>query len=327
MKKQNVSRRTFSLGLTALTASAALPQAFAQNNFPSKPVTIIVPNAPGGAIDILARSLQQHLQTAWGQSVIVEYKPGAGTALGTDFTAKAAPDGHTLCLVATPHVINPAMRQLPYDTVKDLSGITILGVSNVLISSTPAYPANNLKDAMELVKKNPAKFAYASPGSGSSMHFAMELLKQRAGVELLHVPFKGSGPAYPEVFSGRIDFLVDPLFSSLPYVKSGKLKPIAVTGPRRSPLAPDIPTVAELYPGFNVQSMFGMVVSSGTPRAIVQKIYNDVMGVMKKSEVVEKMAALGLEPNPITPDQFDATIKEDIERWTKLVKSANIKLD
>jgi tripartite-type tricarboxylate transporter receptor subunit TctC len=327
MKKQNISRRTFGLGLTALTAGAALPQAFAQNNFPSKPVTIIVPNAPGGAIDILARSLQQHLQTAWGQSVIVEYKPGAGTALGTDFTAKAAPDGHTLCLVATPHVINPAMRQLPFDTVKDLSGITILGVSNVLISSTPAYPANNLKDAMELVKKNPAKFAYASPGSGSSMHFAMELLKQRAGVELLHVPFKGSGPAYPEVFSGRIDFLVDPLFSSLPYVKSGKLKPIAVTGPRRSPLAPDIPTVAELYPGFNVQSMFGMVVSSGTPRAIVQKIYNDVMGVMKKSEVVEKMAALGLEPNPITPDQFDATIKEDIERWTKLVKSANIKLD
>jgi len=327
MKNQNVSRRTFGLGLTALTAGATLPQAFAQNNFPSKPVTIIVPNAPGGAIDILARSLQQHLQTAWGQSVIVEYKPGAGTALGTDFTAKASPDGHTLCLVATPHVINPAMRQLPFDTVKDLSGITILGVSNVLISSTPAYPANNLKDAMELVKKNPAKFAYASPGSGSSMHFAMELLKQRAGVELLNVPFKGSGPAYPEVFSGRIDFLVDPLFSSLPYVKSGKLKPIAVTGPRRSPLAPDIPTVAELYPGFNVQSMFGMVVSSGTPRAIVQKIYNDVMGVMKKSEVVEKMAALGLEPSPITPDQFDATIKEDIERWTKLVKSANIKLD
>jgi tripartite-type tricarboxylate transporter receptor subunit TctC len=327
MKNQNVSRRTFGLGLTALTAGATLPQAFAQNNFPNKPVTIIVPNAPGGAIDILARSLQQHLQTAWGQSVIVEYKPGAGTALGTDFTAKAAPDGHTLCLVATPHVINPAMRQLPFDTVKDLSGITILGVSNVLISSTPAYPAHNLKDAMELVKKNPAKFAYASPGGGSSMHFAMELLKQRAGVELLHVPFKGSGPAYPEVFSGRIDLLVDPLFSSLPYVKSGKLKPIAVTGPRRSPLAPDIPTVAELYPGFNVQSMFGMVVSSGTPRAIVQKIYNDVMGVMKKSEVVEKMAALGLEPNPITPDQFDATIKEDIERWTKLVKSANIKLD
>ena len=325
--KQHITRRQFGVGLTAITAATTLPKTFAQSGFPSKPVTLIVPNAPGGAIDILARSLQQHLQTAWGQTVIVEYKPGAGTALGTDFTAKATPDGHTLCLVATPHVINPAMRQLPFDTVKDLSGITILGVSNVLISATSNYPSNNLKDMVDLVKKNPSKYAYASPGSGSSMHFAMELLKQRAGIELLHVPFKGSGPAYPEVFSGRIDFLVDPLFSSLPYVKSGKLKPIAVTGPRRSPLAPEIPTVAELLPGFSVQSMFGMVVASGTPRAVVQKIYNDVLGVMKKTEVIEKMAALGLEPNPITPEQFDATIKEDIERWTKLVKSANIKLD
>lgn len=325
--KQHMTRRQFGAGLTAITAATTLPKTFAQSGFPSKPVTLIVPNAPGGAIDILARSLQQHLQTAWGQTVIVEYKPGAGTALGTDFTAKATPDGHTLCLVATPHVINPAMRQLPFDTVKDLSGITILGVSNVLISATSNYPSNNLKDMVELVKKNPSKYAYASPGSGSSMHFAMELLKQRAGIELLHVPFKGSGPAYPEVFSGRIDFLVDPLFSSLPYVKSGKLKPIAVTGPRRSPLAPEIPTVAELLPGFSVQSMFGMVVASGTPRAVVQKIYNEVLGVMKKTEVIEKMAALGLEPNPITPEQFDTTIKEDIERWTKLVKSANIKLD
>jgi len=325
--KQRISRRQFGIGLSAITASTAIPQAFAQSTFPRKPVTLIVPNAPGGAIDILARSLQQHLQAAWGQPVIVEYKPGAGTALGTDFTAKAAPDGHTLCLVATPHVINPAMRQLPFDTVKDLSGITILGVSNVLISATSAYPSNNLKDMVDLIKKNPTKYSYASPGSGSSMHFAMELLKQRAGLELLHVPFKGSGPAYPEVFSGRIDFLVDPLFSSLPHVKAGKLKPIAVTGPRRSPLAPEIPAVAELLPGFSVQSMFGMVVASGTPRAVVQKIYEDVLGVMKKTEVIEKMASLGLEPNPITPDQFDATIKEDIERWTKLVKSANIKLD
>lgn len=325
--KKHISRRSFGLGLSAVAATAAMPQAFAQASFPSKPVTLIVPNAPGGAIDILARSLQQHLQSVWGQSVIVDYKPGAGTALGTDFAAKAAPDGHTLCLVATPHVINPSMRQLPFDTVKDLSGITILGTSNVLISSTAAYPANNLKDAVELIKKNPTKFAYASPGSGSSMHFAMELLKQRAGIELLHAPFKGSGPAYPEVFSGRIDFLVDPLFSSLPHVKAGRLKPIAVTGPRRSPLAPEIPTVAELYPGFNVQSMFGMVVASGTPRAVVQKIYADVISVLKKPEVIEKMASLGLEPNPITPDQFDVTIKEDIERWTKLVKSANIKLD
>jgi tripartite-type tricarboxylate transporter receptor subunit TctC len=295
--------------------------------FPSKPVTLIVPNAPGGAIDILARSLQQHLQTAWGQSVLVEYKPGAGTVVGTDFVAKAPADGHTLCLVATPHVINPAIRQMPFDTTKDLSGITILGISNVLLSATPSLPVSTLPELIDLVNKNPGKYAYASPGSGSSMHFAVELLKQRTGMDLLHVPFKGSGPAYPEVMSGRIALLIDPLFSSLPHLKAGRLKPIAVTASRRSPLAPDIATMAETLPGFNVQSMFGMVVASATPRPVVQKIYTDLVQVMRRPEVTARLAELGLEPNPIAPEQFDALIKADIERWTQLVKTAKLQVD
>jgi tripartite-type tricarboxylate transporter receptor subunit TctC len=307
------------VGLSTLPASA--------QTFPSKPVTLIVPNAPGGAIDILARSLQQHLQTAWGQTVLVEYKPGAGTVVGTDFVAKAPADGHTLCLVATPHVINPAIRQMPFDTTRDLSGITILGISNVLLSATPSLPVSTLPELIDLVKKNPGKYAYASPGSGSSMHFAVELLKQRTGMDLLHVPFKGSGPAYPEVMSGRIALLIDPLFSSLPHLKAGRLKPIAVTAARRSPLAPDIATMAETLPGFNVQSMFGMVVASATPRPVVQKIYTDVVQVMRRPEVTARLAELGLEPNPIAPEQFDALIKTDIERWTQLVKTANLKVD
>ena len=307
------------VGLSTLPASA--------QTFPSKPVTLIVPNAPGGAIDILARSLQQHLQTAWGQTVLVEYKPGAGTVVGTDFVAKAPADGHTLCLVATPHVINPAIRQMPFDTTRDLSGITILGISNVLLSATPSLPVSTLPELIDLVKKNPGKYAYASPGSGSSMHFAVELLKQRTGMDLLHVPFKGSGPAYPEVMSGRIALLIDPLFSSLPHLKAGRLKPIAVTASRRSPLAPDIATMAETLPGFNVQSMFGMVVASATPRPVVQKIYTDVVQVMRRPEVTARLAELGLEPNPIAPEQFDTLIKTDIERWTQLVKTANLKVD
>src|SRR5512140_189294 len=208
-------RRQLALGLAAAAATGWTPGAWAQGStpFPSKPVMLIVPNAPGGAIDILARVMQQQLQTLWNQTVIVEYKAGAGTTVGTDFTAKAQPNGYTLCPVATPHVINPALRQLPYDTVKDLSGITILGVSNILISANPNFPANNLKDAIAVIQKSPGKYSYASPGSGSSMHLAMELLKQSAGLDILHVPFKGSGPAYPEVMSGRIDLLVDPLFS------------------------------------------------------------------------------------------------------------------
>jgi tripartite-type tricarboxylate transporter receptor subunit TctC len=232
--------------------------------------------------------------------------------------AKAPADGHTLCLVATPHVINPAIRQMPFDTTKDLSGITILGISNVLLSATPSLPVSTLPELIDLVKKNPGKYAYASPGSGSSMHFA---------VDLLHVPFKGSGPAYPEVMSGRIALLIDPLFSSLPHLKAGRLKPIAVTASRRSPLAPDIATMAETLPGFNVQSMFGMVVGSATPRPVVQKIYNDVVQVMRRPEVTARLSELGLEPNPIAPEQFDALIKSDIERWTQLVKTANLKVD
>lgn len=324
-----LTRRRFNLGTLGaigVTTGLAWPPVLAQS-FPYKPVTLIVPNAPGGAIDILARTLQQHLQVAWGQTVIVDYKPGAGTALGTDFAAKAPPDGHTLCLVATTHVINPALRQMPFDTLKDLSGITILGISNVLLSATPELPANTLTGVIDLVKKNPGKYAYASPGSGSSMHFAMELLKQRTGMDILHVPFKGSGPAYPEVISGRIAFLLDPLFSSLPHTKAGKLKPIALTGSNRSRLAPEIATVAEVLPGFNVQSMFGMVVASGTPRPVVQKIYSDVLQVMRKAEVNTRLAELGLEPNPIAPDAFDALIRSDIERWTHLVKTAKLTLD
>lgn len=324
--QHKMKRRTFGIGLSLAVAAPLVPPAWGQSAFPNKPVTLIVPNAPGGAIDILARVLQQQLQPIWNQPIIVEYKAGAGTVLGTDFVAKAAPNGYTLGLVATPHVINPAMRQMPFDTVKDLSGITILGVSNVLISATQSFPASNLKEAIELIRKNPGKFSYASPGSGSSMHLAMELLKQNAGLDLLHVPFKGSGPAYSEVMAGRIELLVDPMFSTMPFVKSGKLKPLAATASKRSAIAPGIEAVAETVPGFNVQSMFGLVVASGTPRDVVTKIYADVVTALKKPDTQKKMAELGLEPVSITPDQFDVQIKTDIDRWTQLVRSANIKL-
>ena len=324
--KETINRRGFALGVSLATLPTWFSSAWAQGNFPNKAVSLIVPNAPGGAIDILARVLQQQLQPLWKQPVLVEYKAGAGTALGTDFAAKAPPTGHTLCVVATPHVINPAMRQLPFDTVKDLSGITILGISNILISATPSFPAANLTEAIALIKKNPGKFSYASPGSGSSMHLAMELLKQEAGLDILHVPFKGSGPAYPEVMAGRIELLVDPLFSSMAFVKAGKLKPLATTAGKRSAIAPDIEPVAQTVPGFNVQSMFGLVVASGTPRDVVAKIYADVAAALQKPEMQKKMAELGLEPVAISPEKFDDQIKADIEKWTRLVKSAGIKV-
>jgi len=305
--------------LCAMSASHAAAQ-----NFPTRPVTIIVPNAPAGLMDVIGRLLQTPLQALWKQPVVVDYKPGAGTAVGTAYTAKATPDGYTICVVATPHVINPAMQKLSFDTIKDLSGITMIGVSSSIITATPSLPANTLAEAIALVRKNPGKYSYASPGVGSSQHLAMELLKQRAGLDLLHVPFKGSSPAYPEVMSGRVEFLIDPLFPTLNHVKAGRLKAIALTGSQRPAVAPDVALIADMFPGFNVSSLFGLVVASGTPRDVVKKIYADVATVLRQPETQAKVAELGLEPHPATPEQFDALIKSEVERWIEFVRTSKI---
>lgn len=313
--------------LLAAAACAVLPfAASAQANFPSKPVTIIVPNAPGGAIDILARLLEKNLSDTWKQPVIVQYKPGAGTVLGTDFVAKAAPDGHTLGMVITGHMINPSLRKtMPFDTLKDLSGVSLLATSPIVLTASAKLPANNLKELIALAKKD--KLSYASPGSGSSMHLGAELLKTTAGIDVLHTPYKGAGGAYPDVIAGRVDLLVDPLFSSLPHIKSGGLKPIAIMSAKRSPIAPEIPTVAETLPGFQVDSVFGVVVPSATPRDIVQKISADMNKVLQLPEVKQRMADIGLTPIGNTPEQFDAYIRAEIPKWAQVVKASGATAD
>lgn len=313
--------------LLAAAACAALPlSASAQAGFPSKPVTIVVPNAPGGAIDILARLLEKNLSEAWKQPVVVQYKPGAGTVMGTDFVAKSPPDGHTIGMVITGHMINPSLRRnMPFDTLKDLSGVSLLATSPIVITATPRLAANNVKELIALAKKD--KLSYASPGSGSSMHLGAELLKSSAGIDILHTPYKGSGGAYPDVIAGRVDLLVDPLFSSLPHIKSGGLKPIAIMSAARSPIAPEIPTVAETLPGFTVDSVFGAVVPSGTPRDVVNRISADMNKVLQAPEVRQRMAAIGLTPVGNTPEQFDAYIRSEIPRWATVVKASGATAD
>jgi len=306
----------------------ALPVAAGAQSFPSRPVQLIVPNAPGGATDILARTLAVRLQPFWGQAVVVQYKPGAGTVLGTDYVAKSAPDGHTLGMVITGHVINPSLRSsMPFDTVKDLAGVTLLGIAHILISATPSFEANNLAELMALAKKQPGRISYASPGSGSSMHLAGELLKTMSGIDLQHVPYKGSGPAYPDVIAGRVPLLIDPLFSSMSYIRSGRLKPLAVTNPSRASIAPEIPTVAETVPGFSVQSIFGIVVPGPTPRELVRRISADVVTVLRSSQMKARMAELGMETVGNTPEQFDAYIRTEIEKWATVVKASGARAD
>jgi tripartite-type tricarboxylate transporter receptor subunit TctC len=315
--------------LLASVACALLPLAAgAQAPFPSKPVTIIVPNAPGGAVDILARLMEKQLGDLWKQPVLVVYKAGAGTVIGTDFVAKAPPDGHTIGLVVTSHVINPSLRKtMPFDTTKDLAGVSMLATSPIVMTAANTLPANNLKELIALARSKPGKLSYASPGSGSSMHLGAELLKTTADIDMLHTPYKGSGGAYPDVIAGRVDLLVDPLFSSLPHIKSGMLKPIAIMSPKRSPIAPNLPTFAETLPGFSVESVFGAVVAAGTPRDIVNKISADMHKVVQSEETRKRMADIGLTPVGSTPAEFDAFIKAEIPKWAKVVKASGATAD
>ncbi len=312
---------------TACAATLATP-ALAQAPFPNKPVTIVVPNAPGGAVDILARLLEKQLAEKWKQPVVVVYKAGAGTVIGTDFVAKSPADGLTIGLVVTSHVINPTLRKnMPFDTVKDLSGVTLIGTSPVLISAAPNLEANNLKELIALAKKQPGKLTYASPGSGSSMHLGGEMLKTLAGIDMLHAPYKGSGGAFPDVFTGRVDLIIDPLFSSMPHIKAGKMKPIAVLTPQRAAGAPDIPAAVETVPGLVVQSVFGAVVASGTPRAHVKKLSDDINAALRTDELKARMADIGITPTGTTPEAFDAYIRTEIDRWGAVVKSSGATAD
>jgi len=304
-------------------SGSALAQAF-----PSRTVTLVMPNPPGGAIDIQARIYAQKLQDLWGQPVIVDYKPGAGTLLGMEHVAKSAPDGHTLCLVVTPLVILPALREkMPYDTLKDLAPVTLTGVSSIMIAASPTLHASNIAELIALAKKQPGKLTYASPGLGSSMHLAGELLKMEAGIDLLHVPFKGGAQAYPELMAGRIDLQLDPTFGIYRHVKAGKMKAIAVTSGKRDPSAPEVPAVGETIPGFNVLSINGIVAAGGTPRELARRISGDFRKLLREPDTARRLEELGIEPVGNSPEEFGAFIKSEIERWTRVAKAANVKME
>jgi tripartite-type tricarboxylate transporter receptor subunit TctC len=309
--------------LVLLAAGSALAQ-----TFPTRSVSLVVPNPPGGAIDIQARLYAQKLQEIWGQPVVVDYKPGAGTLLGMEHVAKSAPDGHTLGMVVTPLVILPALREkMPYDTLRDLAPVTLTGTSSIMIAASPTLAAKSLAEVIALAKKQPGKLTYASPGSGSSMHLAGELLKLEAGIDILHVPFKGGAQAYPEVMAGRVDLQLDPTFSIYRHVKAGKMKAIAVTSAKRDPSAPEVAAVAETLPGFSVLSINGIVAAGGTPRELVRRINADFRKLLSQPDVARRLEEFGIEVVGNSPEEFGAFIAAEIERWSRVARAAKVKLD
>jgi len=248
--------------------------------------------------------------------------------VGTDVVAKSAPDGHTLGVVVTAHVINPSLRpNMPYDTVKDLAAVGQVSVQHLVIAAHPSLEANNVAELIALARKNPGKLSYATPGSGTAMHLSVELLKTQAGIDLVHVPYKGGAPAQQDVMGGRVPILLDVLYAVQPLINSGKLKVIALLSPTRPASAKEYALVTETVPGVSALSMVGLVAAAGTPRDLVQKISSDVARAVKGSDLTERMTQLGMEPVGSTPAEFDALIRAEIEKWSRVVRISGAKAD
>ena len=304
---------------------AVFPAAGFSQTYPAKPVRLIVPFPPGGATDIIGRLVAGKMQEVWGQPVVVENRPGAGTVVGTDLVAKSAPDGYTLGMVVTAHVINPSLRHnLPYDTLHDLAAVTQVSVQQLVMAAHPSFPANNVAELIELAKRNPGKLSYATPGSGTAMHLAVELLKSSTGIDIVHVPYKGGAPAQQDVIGGRVPILLDVLYAVTPLIDAGKIKVVALLGPER---VSRYPVVADTVPGVSALSIVGIVVPSGLKNELIKKISNDIATAVKASDLTERMKQLGMEPVGSTPEEFDALIRAEIEKWARVVKLSGAKAD
>jgi tripartite-type tricarboxylate transporter receptor subunit TctC len=325
--------RRAALRTIALLGALAAPlwahaQAAAPGSWPTRPVKLIVPFAPGGPTDIVARLLAEKMQATWQQPVLIEYKPGGGTMVGTQFVAKAPADGYTLGMAISAHMINPALQpNLPYDTTKDLTGVSQLALAHFGLFAHPGVPFNNVAELIAYGKKNPGKLSFATPGIGTGTHLAGEMLNHMAGLDMVHVPYKGSSPAQTDVVGGRVPLLFDVLFSAMPFVKDQRLKVLALSSSKRAAGNPEIPLIADSVPGFTAMSIIGVIAPAGMPRDLLRRIGGDIAQAVKSPELTTRMAQLGMEPVGSSPEEYDAVIRTEIEKWTRVVKTAGIKLE
>ena len=315
-------------GIAACVLMVAAVAAVAQT-YPNHPVKIMVGANAGGGTDIIARMRGDKFQAAMGQPFIVENKPGASNTIAADATAKAAPDGYTLLVATnTGQAIAPHLIKLGFDTNKDLVPVAlIVVVPNVLVVS-PSVPATNVRDLIALVKANPDKFAYGSSGVGSTQHLAGEAFNLAAGTKAVHVPYKGSAQALADLVGGQIQLDFDTTSSAMAFIKSGKVKALAVMSPKRTPELPDVPTLTEAgLPGVEMTTWYGLFVTAGTPKPVIDKLYAETMKAIKDPEVARKLAGLGGEPGSASQAEFAALVKSDYDRFGKLIKDANVKLE
>ncbi len=320
------------LALSACAATAlmgALPAAAQQSDpWPTRPVTLVVPFAPGGPTDTVARMLAERLQAQWKQPVVLDYKPGGGTMVGTQLVARAPGDGHTLGMAISALMINPALQpKMPYDTLKDLAPVALIGQAHFGLFAHPSLEARNMPELIAYARRNPGKLSYATPGVGTGTHLAGELMQSLAGVQMVHVPYRGSAPAQQDVIAGRVPLLFDVQFSAMPFVREGRLKLLALASPRRAQLTPEVPLMEETLPGFSAMSLIGVIAPAATPRPLVDRIAADIGTAVRSPEMGARMAQLGMEPVGSTSAEYEAIVRTEIAKWTQVVKTAGIKLD
>jgi tripartite-type tricarboxylate transporter receptor subunit TctC len=321
-------KRLWVHALVALVCAMSAFAARAAESYPNRPLRMIVPYAPGGNTDVLARLIAQRLGSAVGQQVVVDNRPGGNTLIGTELLARAPADGYTMMLTTLTFTVVPTLyRKLPYDAVKDFAPLTLaVTLPNVLVIH-PGVPAKSLKELIAHAKANPGKMSYASTGSGTSPHLSMELLKTMAGIDLVHVPYKGGGPAMTDLIGGQIAAQFIGLPVAIPHMSSGKLRALGVTSNKRASVAPNVPTIAETLAGYELDPWFGMFLPAGVPKDIADRLQSQVFRILRAPDMKDHLNGMGAEPVGSTPAEFARHIRAEIEKYRVIVKAAGIKVE
>ena len=313
----------------ALPIACALAAGAAHAEYPDRPLRLVIPYAPGGPVDIVGRVTGMKLMEALGQQVIIDNRAGAGGNIALEIVAKAAPDGYTLLMGANgPIAINPSLyRNMPVDTMKDLSPLTMVASSSMILVAHPSLPANTVKELIALARSKPASINYASSGSGSTAHLSAELFKSMAGVQMVHVPYKGAGPALADLVGGQVQTMFTGISSTLPYVKSGKLKALGVSSEKRLPILPDVPAVAEDLPGYEVSTWYGVFTPSGVPPRVASRMHAALVQVLATPDAQNRLAALGADAHTNTPAEFAGAIRKERAKWARIIKESGARAD
>ncbi len=322
-------RHIFSLGAAVWTAACFMVPAVQAQSYPTKPIRLIVPFPAGGATDLFARSLTQKLGERLGQSVVVDNKPGAGGTLGSDLAAKATADGYTLLLSTTStHSIGPNLNpKIPYDAMRDFTPIGQVGNAPSIMLVPNSSPAKTVKEWIDYARQNPGRLNYASSGNGTIVQLTAELFKSQANLFVVHIPYKGTALAIPDLVSGKVDVLFDSLPTGLPHVRDGRLRALGVTSAKRTPLAPDLPPISDVLPGYESTTWFGLFGPKGLPPEVVSRVNTAANQVLKDPEVVDKLTRLGIEPIGGTPAQFSTLLTTELAKWKKIITERKITLE